>query len=507
MKSSKLILIAWLAFNLIACGGGGGSGAPAGNTTSTQQQVQPVFASTYTDTPSGASIVSNLCTANSNTGNLDFRLAFADLNNDGVKDIVSVYWCSYTAGVNPYIGSVPNTLIVYLSQSNGSYVIGNRQLFGQDVIDIGGGGGVFTVADFNGDGKDDVGIAIMKEDGRANDINNTAWIAPQVVLMSQVNGTYSLTTTPIQSASGKVQAVKNNVNGYDFVYPTSTMGNATAYRWVNNNWQQINNYPPVNVAMTFFEPINNLSESTKVLSLSTDPNDGPASLQLQEKSGGAWSVTSKFITQSTTVNAIGWNGQQIQTSMATINGVRLLYATYEDACVIKLSPTSTEEIVLAKMTGFPVPANWDGVSTLDERTINSVSMLVPFSTQNGLNPIQNLFDVAVIDKFFTNYSCMDINNDGYTDVVINLNGSNPRNTIGTPIFYLNNKNGGMVKTDVENLPLPPQSSSGWASSDSRVMDMDGDGFLDLVYVTGSSIPNLVNTSIRIHKGLKVVGAQ
>jgi hypothetical protein len=86
--------------------------------------------------------------------------------------------------------------------------------------------------------------------------------------------------------------------------------------------------------------------------------------------------------------------------------------------------------------------------------------------------------------------------------VINTNGSNPWGTIGAPIFYINNKQGKLVKVNPKGIPQPPQSSSGWADSFSEYIDMNGDGFQDIVYYTSNQFFNCLKYSIKIEYGAK-----
>ena len=487
-------LICLLAVVLSACGGGGGGGSgplPAVNKTFSEQ---------YIDLPNAEDVVKNVCTTASPNGGFSEKIAVADLNRDGINDLVTVYWCAYSQPGQQYNGPTPSTLVVYLSQSNGTFTIGNRQLFGTDVVDIGGQSNGFTVGDFNSDGKADIGIGVSREDGRGNNSTFDAYNAPQVVLLSHSNGTYSVERFAVQAASGKVQAVDNEVGGVDFVYPAVAQEAATAYRWVNDAWQQVTGYAKSNVGMNFF-PRSSTQGSTKVLSLSTDANDGPASLQIQEKVNGQWSVTSKYVYLSSFVNVISWNSQLTQTTLANVNGTNMLYSTFEDSCVFK-SSTNSESIVLARVGGFPVSSAWNGQTTLDERYMSGTSMLIPFNISNGIVTYNDLFDSPVADNF-TNYKCSDVNNDGYMDVVTFGQGSTLNNTSGAPTFYINNKAGKLVKTAVD-LPRIPQGANEWSNSNSLYEDMNGDGIPDLIYFTMETVPTKTRSSFRIYFSNKTI---
>lgn len=510
LKITRWGVVSVVASILVACGGGSG-GSSSNNSTSAAPEtavtetpsLTTTFSSNYIALPSAESIVSNLCTQESRTGGFSTRIATADLNSDGKQDIVSSYFCSYSSPGTSYSGPVPNTLIVFLSQADGSYALGNRQLFGTNIVDVGGFSNGFTVGDFNSDGKPDVGIGVSKEDTRAFEQPST-WDAPQVVLLSRPNGTYSVETLPVVAASGKVQAVDNEIGGVDFVYPAMAQDFATAFRWDQGSWRKISGYPRVNIGMTFFPRQNTTSGSTKVLTNSTEPSDGNASLQLQEKNNGTWSISSKYIFPSRQINVIGWNGQLVQSSLATVNDVQMTYATFENSCILKMSPFGSDDLAIAQIGGFVTPRDWDGSTLLDERTLNGISILVPFNASKTLSINPYLFDVQPSGQF-TVFQCVDINKDGYTDVVINNQGYAYKLTVGGPVFYLNDKKGRLIKHSVVDLPRVPQSPNEWPDSNSLIQDMNGDGVPDLIYYSTLAMPNDSNISFRIYLGNKLVG--
>jgi hypothetical protein len=511
----KLIAITAITAVLAACGGGGGSTSTAvqidkSNQTAVQTEPQSPTSTPSSTTyfqknynlPSFKNLVSGLC-ADSKSGGTSASIALADMNGDGKKDIIQAYWCGYSQPGGYYNGPTPNTVIVYLSQPDGSYVIGNKTLFGSDIVDIGGQGLSMVVADFNNDGKPDIGIGISKEDGRFQDIST--WEAPQTILVSNKSGSYTVQQFFPVAASGTVQAVPNDVGGFDFVYPTSPASPVAAFRWQNNNWVQITSYPSASVGMYFLPSTSPNGGST---SLITNPNTsaGPSALELKSCTNGVWESLSTYGFPASIVDAISWNGNLVKTNYSTVLGIKMLYATFESECSIKLTPNSANPIILARMLGFPTPPSWDGVSLLDERGINGISFLVPFSMAGGvLKPIDTVvFDKPLLNQSFTNYQCIDINGDDYQDVVINLQGSNIYKTIGTPVFYINNKNGQLIQTTVADLPQPPQNENGWGDSNSAYEDINGDGIKDLLYFTSYGF-NLTDYQVQIYYGKRNVG--
>ena len=74
--------------------------------------------------------------------------------------------------------------------------------------------------------------------------------------------------------------------------------------------------------------------------------------------------------------------------------------------------------------------------------------------------------------------CEDVNNDGYTDIVLY-----PYSSLGKPIVYLNNHNGGFKAVDSAIFPSAPQEwQTGGKYTGNTVLyeDLNGDGIPDLL---------------------------
>jgi hypothetical protein len=340
-----------------------------------------------------------------------------------------------------------------------------------------------TVGDFNGGGKPDVGISVSKEDMRARGVGMANWLTPQVVLLSKADGSYSVDRFSVLANGPRVQPVHNDVGGVDFVYTNHAGGQPAAFRWSSTGWQEVPGYPRVSASMTFWPGSQPGHAASRVVSVSTDPADGTASLQLQEKTGGEWTTVSKYVIPSRRIETIGWNRERIQTTLATLDGIQLTYATFEEACVMRMSPSGRDDVVLARIGGFFVPASWDGVAPLDQTVVGGTAMLKPFTATDALVPAPELFDIAPTGISFTDFQCEDINRDGYTDVVVNTQGAAHIGTLGGTLFYINDKAGSLVKTTVPDLPAMPGIETGWGAGHSVVKDFDGDGAPDLLYYT------------------------
>ena len=424
-------------------------------------------------------LIGNFCKEGGDT--LGPRWAIADLNGDRRDDFTTVYWCS--ANSNRLTRDpTPNTVITYLSRPDGSYSFGNVELFGNAIVDAGGMPLSFVVSDFNRDGKPDIGIGISWEDGRWQNGDFSAWLAPQTILASSTNREYTVERFAQLASSGRVAAVDNEVGGVDFVYPVSPSESAAAYRWSGSKWDKVIGYPKVNVLMRFFTHPSINRSSDLVISQSGDPNDGPASIQVLQRDGDSWRYKSKFVLPSRQIPTINWNGEIKDNAIVEINGRAVSYGTFEDSCVIDDSLINLK-LILVRLTGMYIPLEWDGVSLVDQRVLRGVSILLGFEIRDGVLIRRPDIDIPLRDRFFNEYSCQDVNRDSNRDVIVHATGNNPEGTKSEPLFFFRDSSTNFIRHQLQTQPLPPQGAFGWPDSANYIRDLDGDGLLDLVYFT------------------------
>ena len=475
----------------------------------------PFFTPQYQKLPDVTAVVSDIC--NKKLQHFSAWPNTADLNGDGKMDIITTYYCSAEKQGEITFEPVPTRLLIYLSQPDGSFKIGNRDLFGTDQVGLESPntGPSLAAYDFNEDGLLDIVMGLNGENGRglATDTDgksNTAWYP--YVFMSNQNGPYKIERLPEYATSNNLQLVDNKLGTKDIVFNISPNAKAGQYRyvdgqfvslkkpfdWVNGIWMQESEYPEITVGVTFF-PAATSSGSTKLVGGITN-SDNAMGLEVQEKVDGVWQKTSTYLIPSKTVNMLNWNNQILPTQVGEIEGLNLTYLTFEMGCILKdRNDLNSKSKYISMMTGFLVPPSWDGVSDILEPS-TGVNFPVAFDVSGDLKPLENFFDWKDYNSSYLHMQCIDLNKDGYDDLVLHKAGSVFLDKEGGVDIYLNSKNEELVYTNIKDLPMADLSPDAWGDSASYMGDFDGDGLTDILFYTQGPAPSLTGYSMKIHYG-------
>jgi hypothetical protein len=194
----KIILCIITAVVVTGCGGGSDSEQNISTTapqTNTVAKVPDVYYEEIKNAiPSLSLYYDKTCGKDANS----FVLPSIDANNDGLNDLFIFLWCGVPEYGKVYEGPSINTLIGLLQNNDGTFRLGNQELFGKHFVELTGvvaERADMGVGDFNGDGRRDIAFVPVLEDGRqlTYDSNGaSSWDTNPAVLLSQPNGQYAV---------------------------------------------------------------------------------------------------------------------------------------------------------------------------------------------------------------------------------------------------------------------------------------------------------------------------
>jgi len=408
-----------------------------------------------------------------------------DLNRDGRKDLVVHFWCSAEPPgvIVPASVPTPDNLVVFLSNPDGTYEIGNQKIFGNKFMKLGGASRKVSVADMNNDGYPDLAYAMNAEDKRFQQDASTNTTKPAILLSQNGNG-YKVENLGERSWGHAVDFVKMPSGGSDAVFAGFTTPLIQAFRLQGSIFSNVSEtYNILNIgdvlaasAFRFFPELTVGTGSTVAVA----PTKDPVNWNLFYKETGGWRKVSTTQYKSVVVSKFKiYTGEIKQSTFTSVQGNDFIAAAHEDACTIALSPGAAR-IALGKFSGRLIEGGYKEGTIYEETKLPIRNFLFGYSVEGGtISEVLNIFDDYKADVFFNFYDCRDVNGDGYEDVVALINQSGPMNTRGKPIVYLNNKKNKLVRLETEGFPDVPAISN----LHGFLADMDGDGFEDLIYFT------------------------
>ncbi len=499
MKIIRYISIVIIVGIVYACGGG-----DAGtNSTSTNTYVAAkLFDSNVTFLPDLKVKYDALCGRNV----LAQQSIPADLNNDGRMDIVIAVWCMQSQlGLNIDLPT-KNSVFALLQNQDGSFTEATAQVFGSNFPDLGGIAISSSTYDFNKDGYTDIVFAINREDGRIGSGPMDNFKSPQMSLMSNGNGTYRLVPVGIPRYGYRTTLRTNELNGKDVIF--STFSANAAYRWLNNQWQEVTGFDWVD------NPI--FLKSNPDIAIQASPRDS-LGVDLWNFKNSKWSKVSGFSFAGSTqwVNSVGWSGGAGKVPVITIGGEDYMTPGIGAVCEIQIE-NSTK--IVAFIYGTVIVGGYKG-GTIYEGTdpvykYKNVNKLLTFDI-NELTIEKNALEIDLSTEgniAFYELKCEDVNNDGYADLqVIAPLGWNSTPQLA-PIILLGNSGFTFSKLKREIFPIAPNGTA------PMYVDLTGDNIRDLVYwpltgYTGDDSFNgidavIKSTSVKykLYKGLRNINS-
>ena len=465
MKTSLFTITVLAPSILVACGGGGGGGNGSGTNTppTTSPTATTLFAQSGVELEDPRSYYT--CTDALFQNMIDT----VDMNGDGKLDIVAHYWCNQWNKPSTFTDPTPNSLVVYLSQPDGSYKIGNMEVFGTRLVDLGGASRKSRVVDLNNDGYLDIFYAINHEDGRPVSSDNSNQFALAAVVLSQGRGSYKVDRIGPPNWYHGIDVAANGLGGYDAVANGLSNQPFLGFRYVGGQAQSISGYPMLS-GLTFSFVNNFPSASIQAV---TGGLQSPAQLQLFKKTNGVWSETSSYLFPSKTVPFTTWQGTPMDATTITIGNDDLVAAGFDETCISKLSPTGNP-FVIGRMSANVIAGGYKpSMGRIQESTIPLYHSLIPYEiTGDQLVRRDGIIVGEDTTISFNKYECKDVNADGYMDIV-----GYPLTSTGKTVLYLNDRNGKWNKYLSSEFPVAP---SCYGDSGTRMADLNGDGFQDLI---------------------------
>lgn len=476
----KKLIVAGFVLALAGCGGGGSQNStPSANVSALSVPVvdRPYFIDKSELMPDLRPYFDKLCGNDTQVG--DFLVI--DFNGDGLKDIVMSLWCDLswdrTLVGTPYNGPIKNTLLLIKQKSDQTFYVANQEYFGKDIVPLSGAGGpgLMTYGDYNNDGKIDFAFARSKEDGRmyVNLPDGTSnWSAYPQVLMSTPTG-FELQTLPYYYVNNQIVSVKN-YNGVDEII---VGGNKFTY--INNSWIQTGVFPMSGIATVSFSKNNTNYILTEI------NNRDVMGLSLNRVDRNGINEIDNFLLGSISLAKFSDpTGRDPSTTQHLVNikGENWMWVSLQSSC--SAGTVGNKNIFYVIVEGVPIK-NYDPnkvyVYGTDIHNYDYVGRLLKITIDN--EKISSIDWVGENITYNKDIVCVDVNNDGVIDVVVNRwldNTYNPLNQTTNPYVFFNL---GTQYVKVQDVKFPSASST-FHGQNTNVYDLNNDGKLDLFYTPG-----------------------
>ena len=495
-------------------------------TVSFAKFITTVFSSTAYELPYPANILDNLCIEDpASVPVITSLLSPIDLNLDTYNDLVVHYFCG-PKNFGLYIDiPTPDAIIAFKNNGDETFSIANSEVFGADSLNFGAATRKAVLADFNGDEYSDILYALNREDGRlqSGDAGGKSNEAPQSIILSNGDGTYSLADLGFSEWTHSVDAVKLASGNYDAVISGFRSSSVRGFRYEDQTFKSVTDYlspgGPTNrfgaSTLRFFPEFTAGSGSNLAVSDSGDCGI-QVNLSSFSKESGKWLFVNKTDFNCRTIsNAYeDYTGALGDLPLVTIDGQDYTGGGFgnEETCTLELSP-GDRPVAVVQFSAQPITGNYVEGAIYKQTDLPIKNRLNVFEVSNhGLSLKTGVIVNEDVDAKYQINACRDINNDGYDDIVLLQNagsGGEAINTRSKPIIFLNDKENHLVRINLDGIPEIDSTDYFDYLVHGFLADMNGDSIEDLVYFRTSKsyvyLNNLdpdMNNFIRIYWGIK-----
>jgi hypothetical protein len=376
--------------------------------------------------------------------------------------------------------------MAYLQTAEGKFEYANESVFGRPDVRLSALSRKVVAADFNNDGRTDLAYALNQEDGR--DVADASTVlARSAVMLSQADGKYRIDILGSPDWFHSVEAVRNPAGYSDVVFAGFSGRRSQAFRHANGTWVPMGDDYPAVSASTFRASADG---KTIISDMGNLPTGNSASVIKHEFLGGAWTKTSEYFVEGFSIPFITYS-KTPSTAFAVRVGTEVhVGAGYEESCFLRLDPATT--VYVSKKNSQILPSGYQSGSVVTENIDEMVRTLDAFEFKGVLRPLPSIIDEEDRKAIFNDFRCVDVNADGYDDIVVSrLNSSEG------VVVYLNNRQGRLVKMARSAYP-GLSNEDAYRNSSGLYEDLTGDGIPDLlIWTLDASQPALLYRGARL----------
>jgi hypothetical protein len=429
------------------------------------------------------------------------RIVTEDLDGDG-RDDIAVHFAQGQSqwpdgnGGKTVTAPVPNRLVVFLAQADGSYIDATADLFGStDPVVLPGFSRKVDVGDLNGDGRPDWVYALNREDVRLTD-DLESIEATSAVVLSQPGSGYRVVNfgEPNWHHAARIY-VSGGVGhvltaGFDYTGKPMIVDGNNAFVVANEAFVldgtglqlvaagAVPSSPNTFVVLPPDQPGGIASQIVTVVtrgSTAGTPNYYPA--LLERDATGQWSIADYRVAYDTEpVPFASWAGARGMAALTMIDGMPLVMPHYPESALLRPTP-GEDPVAMLWLQGLIMPRpREDGYYY--ENDGQWYMKLEFYRAVDGelLDADLRITGERTLPGSIFHLEVLDVNADGLEDIV-----TYPFTATARPDVYLNLGNREFMRFDDAVLPAGPLwGSPQFPAGTARFLDANGDGVQDLL---------------------------
>lgn len=400
------------------------------------------------------------------------NVAAADLNRDGLTDIVIHLWAGYglDSASLPAGAPTPNRVIALLQTGAGVFEDRTAEVFGRADVDLcGAATRKHRVADLNGDGYADIVYATNREDGRT-----TEWSAQSCALLSNGNGTYKVVEFGQSIFHHSVDVATSPLGQPHVLLPGAESG----YTFDNGTAVFTDLGLPLLGQETILATRSAAVGYTDRI-LSTRATGEVSTAMLLEYGTTDFKTWSKVAELNFDSARLVKFGMDAATSPDAIlyswRGQEFVGANFFESCNLLARP-GEPPLRIVHFTPYWLPGGSGGRAFIPESEVQPYSRLLSLKNVNGALVDTEAVAGSASSENINFIRCGDLNGDGHEDVA-----TYPYRAGAKPIVYLNDRQGKLTRVPEARFPDGPADGR-WTS---MLVDLNADGVQDLIYFPGN----------------------